>query len=759
MLGSYREEVRELSRRRILHDGAVAIPDLVAAIEADLLREPSPTADNFRGQHSRIGLLAELEARQADGQAGRLIAKILDAAERGANFPGVPTPQRSRSDYDYDRIDVESNHSLVWLLAALDADAVAGRFAARLFKLRDLAAYGWRQEAQHSLEDLKLLDRLERQKLAQSTQAIQPLRWQAGPRLERDATGDYVRNRLAFSADGRWFAAAGTTTQIWDTRDWTLAKQFTLPAVARAIAFSADGCSLWIASDSEAGSIAKWDWRKAEVTRQLSGPNQPVFHVQLSPKGESLIAVSGKRALHSDGSLAYEETQVSLLNPKTGESRRASFPVPLASGKFLTNGEWFLYQGAEPRGASLVENPFRPANRETVEEWRLLRLGESAPLRLPFQPKLVAWGGTDRFWSLELEKRTGRPGKNAAIVRLRSVQTPFAVITEIPGDFEYDPISLVGSSDGRAVLVNDHHRADLRATPSGELIQHWTGWRMPFGPPSALSPAGTYAAYTRAGWPIVVDTRTGKAIPLATPHAHTVRGISFSADGEELISYDDDTVVCRWNSRTGHLLERREEGLLASFAESFAPPPRSDGSPADEEEGLLDEAGRLWTFQDETSSSSPHRAIRIRVCSPHDHKRALRERVIEVDKDRESRPQLVPGEKYFRVGLACYSREDFTLLSAVAPADSWRRLVFTRDGSRYAISCERGHFVSRDDLRDDRLAETTEYRICVYDTRSGKLLFYQPIRAEPTGLAFSEDRRRLAAVDDDEQIEIWPLPQ
>ncbi|MFO0906345.1 MAG: WD40 repeat domain-containing protein [Pirellulales bacterium] len=242
LLSTREEPFARLASRRLLVDGEAAVPDVTAAVERELWNSESGERRFLR--HSRlIRILAELESRRTDGRVTRLIDDLLAEAEGGRPFPGVATPSLpeapQRPDRGvYDALDDAHNHSLAWLLLAVDPDFAAQRYAARLARLRDIAAYGWKDEAQWALDRLQLLDRLDLKRIEvqgpESSQCV----WEAGL-----GGVDLSHYHIAFSRDGRLIAVVSRSkSRVWRLADQTLAAQmqFAFSSV-HDVAFSPDG--------------------------------------------------------------------------------------------------------------------------------------------------------------------------------------------------------------------------------------------------------------------------------------------------------------------------------------------------------------------------------------------------------------------------------------------------------------------------------------------------------------------------------------
>ena len=176
LLGSTSRGAQALGFRRLLHDGPSAVPDVIAAIEGNLLRPQSGAFNEFGSQEGLISVLSIFEKGRTDGEVVRLIGSILDQVQAGATSPTDRVPNA------YDQLDSDNNHSLAWLLLGLEDRDAARLFGERLLKLRDLAAYGWKDEIQQIVDRSHIEDHLALAALQPSTAYLKPVQWAGGIR-------------------------------------------------------------------------------------------------------------------------------------------------------------------------------------------------------------------------------------------------------------------------------------------------------------------------------------------------------------------------------------------------------------------------------------------------------------------------------------------------------------------------------------------------------------------------------------------------
>jgi hypothetical protein len=122
----------------------------------------------------------------------------------------------------------------------------------------------------------------------------------------------------------------------------------------------------------------------------------------------------------------------------------------------------------------------------------------------------------------------------------------------------------------------------------------------------------------------------------------------------------------------------------------------------------------------------------------------------EIDRPVNGPFGLVPGGKYFHLGLHIYDRRSLNLVAAKDfPGDraTVTAVTFSPDGSRYAAS-----------LWQHNLGEQPRSAVLVHETLTSRILAaFMP----PTGVAllrFSQDGRRLAVAYDDGTLELRTVP-
>ena len=108
------------------------------------------------------------------------------------------------------------------------------------------------------------------------------------------------RHALAWSPDGRWLAACGTTAQVWDTATWERAS---LPPLesnhppAGDVSFSSleNGSSKWLAVVTGGNRVALIDLGRREIIATLEAPGGSlIYKLEFSPDNRRLAAAAAR---------------------------------------------------------------------------------------------------------------------------------------------------------------------------------------------------------------------------------------------------------------------------------------------------------------------------------------------------------------------------------------------------------------------------------------------------------------------------------
>jgi WD40 repeat protein len=737
------EDAALLGRQRLAHDGRDAFDEVVAAIEANLFREKLSSANAFGYQRELIALAAESDLPEANTEIARLIEKMLVAAEAGGTFP-VPLrkenatndgPFRRRSRYD--EIDPRNNHSLFWLLRTLKDTDAAAKYGQRLMKLRDLAQYGWKDEANAVLLAGHLEDHLECAEVEAKCQRIQPLTWQAGFR------GDDLDNAsLAFSPTGEYLAAGRfDTCRVWKTADWSLVADLPAKSVD-SLVFSADGKRLFIGGYY---GLQAWDWAKSE--RIHSFGTERVDRIYLA--ADRLYAVHRSYRRAQSQAFLWDLTNAKLLQQFHGETWDE---VRLSS-----NGQKLLAKRSRDAWY------YGPADAQTRH-------------KLPFTALDIAWTADgQRWWALEPSDKPAKPAPRdedslfaapaakqwKSVLRQRQVAGNHAVVFEKPLDVPVDDLQVAETS----ICLRYGEQVEILALPDWKSVGKW---RIPklskrsglndasiYGFDEAtikdcqFSPNGRFLAVSREyTYPAVYDARTGARIELGDGHNREIVELTFKANDQEIVTAGMDGTRCRWDAETGKRIER---------VRAEVKPPEDDRG---EKYLFTAEDGQVWFFDGDRHNGYKHpstvfdirllpRGAKLAENFDHDNAPGKSLGIIEPDSGDYDERGLVTGGKYLHFGTSIYRRKDLKPMSTVHHSGDMDHIVFSADGERYALVTS----------KYDEGAQKHRVRLRVHDTATGKMELAVTLQAKIRLLTFSKDGQRLATIDELQQLAVWPMPQ
>jgi WD40 repeat protein len=777
MLRSTHEVFEILAARRLIHDRQHAMSDVVAAIEKDLWTDKDEHG-TFHRQSNLIRLLGILEDHRADGEVVRLIGEIFAKAEAGATFPAPPPeadeprPAIRRNRYRYG-LAADANHSLAWLLQTLDEADAARLFGQRLSKLRDLAAYGWKDEAQFVLDTRHIEDQLELARLA-AAPAAKPVRWQAG--FDGSQLSYY---KTAFSPDGKHLAAVGgSIAKVWRTSDWSLAAEFKQSASVGEIAFAPDGETLFVAGGGGIAVLDRWDWRAGKILKRYPGHESAVSAMQVSRDGSRLLTSVG----YKGSTILFDANTAKVL---------ARFPkTEYYALRLSPDGKRFL-------------------GKESRSTWRLGETGAAASERLSISPYDMAWDGND-FWALgpsavklpAVKPRPGGPAKPladpfsdgpaeapdpfdsddlpgpigvdnrrpASLLRKRRGTGKHEVLVERQLSFAAD--KLLVSANSRVLVAASDDEVEVFAAPDWKSAAKWNipkpsqSRRSPFDDQVQrefqISPDGELlvAAPARSyDFPAVFKTRTGERVSLNSGHSNQIVALDFAANGE-LRTLDGDGIVLQWDIESGELTKRRPvDGKQPSTINL---------RDRERQVEFAAEDGSRWRIIGQNGGKyGRYKSFQVQVFPkgiepPRGFSRD------EVPQGAELRgviePQwgvyrwvgLVPGGEYLHVGTQIFARRDLQPVSAANVSGERDELIFSADGSRYAL------LTSERQSRPTALAgvirrEEVSQRLRVHDTRTGQTRLAVDCPVHVRLIALSADGSRLAAVNQRQEVAVWEV--
>lgn len=735
MLQSDNQTLQRLAIPRLHADGEAAMAEIVPLIEKNLWLDKLEGRADFEWQQNLIRMLGAMEHHRTDGHVARLIRHILDKAEQGATFPAsVDQKDFLRRRAYYEELSTNRNHSLGWLVLTLDDRDAAHLVGERLLKLRDLTAYGWKEEAQFVIDASHIEDHLELAKVEPLSEAVKPVQWQAG-----FAAAELGRGPIAFSPDGKLFAAAGQEVRVWNTADWSLAGEFHQSASLTSLAFSPDGRQLYLGGGGSIAILDRWNWRTGKREQKFQGLTSAVNSMQLSPDGKFLLASAG----NSGATILYDTDSGKAVEQIAEEDWDVLRPS--------SDGRKFLGQ----RGKT----------------WWLGESRTTAREKLPFVALQMTWG-ENALWSLEPGKAAlkpeqgskrpmdplredddpfgGPPADPPTLLRKRQLDAAYTIAAEQPVP-SLSRGQILATKNGELIVVADRKQVQLYSA-DGKLI---SGWAFPkrkekigsYDFQLALSPDGNWLMAAEGNqFPRLFELRTGRRLPLGPAHNSPLVALMFS-DALTLESRDIEGKIIRWNFAGEQLGNRLgsstpEPEMIRGFDEQHVAP-----------------NGKTWQFRGQDGGKGlRYRSIEIwefdkgvEVTPGYEKppsKGARKLGVIEPQYRAFLQTGFVPGNEFFHVGTEIFSCRDLKSLSVAKVEGHVEKIMFSPDGSRYAL-----HTYSRG--KQDRDLQ----RVRVHDTRSGKTLFVATPKPFVDLMALSADGSELATVGEDQQLTLWSLPK
>jgi len=381
---------------------------------------------------------------------------------------------------------------------------------------------------------------------------------------ELKVPGDQPPQRIVFSPDGRWVAAAGPRTGVWLWNLATRRRVRTYPAPGDHIdfAFSPDGSRLAIAG----GSLALFHTDSEEPVEGFLAPETPVHVARFTTDGKAILVVQ------EDGSL-------SRLDAVTGREREG-WAAPTGAGAqapvaVAVDGAWVA--AMDDTGGIRVWTP-RDGTGPAVERGSPLRdPGFSADGKVAsalaaegsvvtFDPATGAPGpsfetGFGNTNALYWDARTGlaaglgkagdEPELHVRDVVKRKVVARFALTQRA------FPVVSFSPTDATQLGIFGDVTAGLYSTRTGAAVRTFAAGVPEETTHGALSADGRLVAVATTSvtvWEVATGRKRFELAGPAEPH-----GVTFSADGRWLAVVDPVEVVL-FDLRTGTAARRFRVG-------------------------------------------------------------------------------------------------------------------------------------------------------------------------------------------------------
>jgi RNA polymerase sigma factor (sigma-70 family) len=367
----------------------------------------------------------------------------------------------------------------------------------------------------------------------------------------------FAPSALSFSADGGTLAVAtwGHAVQLYDVSSGKeLPRGEGLPQPAWFLGLTRDGKTL--AAPDGGSTITLWDTATGELRRRLHGHERFVTGAILAADGRALFSAGADFTLRRWDLATGEARWHTKLGPQAAYLGGAGALACSPDGKRLvvklavTNGTVLRLVDGET-GQTLDD--IRPADDAVVHGAAFLPDGRS----------LVVWTGDRkaRVWDVTTGKVV-RDVEYTEAVRVR--RGPVA----IPGSSDFAMFAATVSPDGRLIAFASDH--DLIAVHDLEFGREWCRVeKLPHGVGClAFSPDGRTLAWGNGVDPVVhlLEIATGKERHAFTGHRGGVVSLTFSADGNTLISGGNDTTLLVWDLR-GHAGALSADDVRARWAD------------------------------------------------------------------------------------------------------------------------------------------------------------------------------------------------
>ncbi|HEY4308952.1 MAG TPA: protein kinase [Pirellulales bacterium] len=395
-------------------------------------------------------------------------------------------------------------------------------------------------------------------------------------------------NAVAWSPDGRLFAAGSANARIWDTETWTIVDTL---HHAPSLAFSPDSQFL-IAAQHGSGNATLYDITtrrsqsivvSAEALRKVAfthdgnallgaGADRLIYEVPISianndgdairadQVSESLRAMRGHAAWIQDLAIAPDGDLIASAS-FDGTVRTWHLQAPRAKPILRIAGQF----RAESKFTANCERLATATTPDRVDVWNLDdgELIRSVPLP----------GSSNRFTTFGVSPNAPRVIGNDETNSLLLIDGRTPAMPQAISHGEFSIVSMTDDGLNAAVICGEGtvHIWNF-GTPRTELIVSLSGFVHVRDSRLFFSNDGTQLALFTSD-PGIVDVRTGQHRSL--PFARNARGADFSNDGSLIAHMDWGGVISVFDVRSGKLLREMQLSTPLSSAIDFAPDGRT----------------------------------------------------------------------------------------------------------------------------------------------------------------------------------------
>lgn len=336
---------------------------------------------------------------------------------------------------------------------------------------------------------------------------------------------------IVFSPDGRWLAARvnGHTTKLWEVSTWKEVRELTgLP-----VAFSRDGRVL--ATDSHSKTVELWNVLTGQRLHSLP-VGDAVKGGVFTPDGRSLVMDN--------------ELRRTVWDLATGRAVRVSDVLVSRQVAFSADARW---------GVSATYGRIDIWEVATARTVRSIRREDSVP-------RAIAFSGGGRWFAIGLDSE--HRGKVEHLITLWDIAAGAPVHTiRVKGDRMAPLIAL--SPDDRWVAVGKRYANDIsvRAAAGGSEVAKLNLDRGEWLESLAFAPDGRLLAAGSDKGSVVIWELPGKARhPTRIRHGGwRVAAVAFNHDGRRILSADSESVKV-WEVDTGRELESLPGGRYPVFS-------------------------------------------------------------------------------------------------------------------------------------------------------------------------------------------------